>query len=95
MIGGNFIFQDDNCPVHRSHAVQERFQNSNVPRISWPLYSPDLNPIENVWAFMKKRLSQGVRTWETLEEDVWETWNSTPQTFIDLLFCSMPRRFRK
>ena len=21
MIGGNFIFQDDNCPVHRSHAV--------------------------------------------------------------------------
>ena len=25
MIGRNFIFQDDNCPVHRSHAVQEWF----------------------------------------------------------------------
>ncbi len=42
---------------HRSNVVKDWFPGKpNVGLIKWPGNSPDLNPIENVWAWMKTQL---------------------------------------
>ena len=36
------------------HPLQMRINDSN--NMSWPAQSPDLNPIENLWAEVKKNI---------------------------------------
>ena len=50
-----FIYQHDNCPVHTANAIKGWFQNNNVEVLPWPSFSPDINPIENVWAIIVKK----------------------------------------
>ncbi|KAF2899394.1 hypothetical protein ILUMI_06781 [Ignelater luminosus] len=45
------LFVQDNSAAHKSRLVKEWFrQNSQIVPINWPPKSPDLNPIENLWA---------------------------------------------
>ena len=46
--------------------------------LEWPPYSAELNPIENMWAIIKKRLQKQVFTRENSEQKVWkEVWTET------------------
>ena len=47
------IFMHDNAPVHTALIVQEVLSELGIEVMIWPPYSPDLNPIENIWALMK------------------------------------------
>ncbi|KAF2890550.1 hypothetical protein ILUMI_15623, partial [Ignelater luminosus] len=45
------MFVQDNSAVHKSRLVQEWFrENPQIVPINWPPKSPDLSPIENLWA---------------------------------------------
>jgi len=48
-----FIFQQDNARVHTARIVRDFFDESNITVLEWPANSPDLNPIENIWSYLK------------------------------------------
>ena len=45
-IKDNFMFQQDNCPIHKSKETLEFFRQSGVALLDWSLYIPDLNIIK-------------------------------------------------
>src|SRR6185437_2649035 len=47
------IFQQDNAPSHKAKITKETLQRLGIQTFRWPANSPDLNPIENVWHWMK------------------------------------------
>jgi len=54
----NFIFQQDNSPVHTSIKIKHFFKKFNIKIIKFPAKSPDLNPIENLWHIIKHNMSK-------------------------------------
>jgi transposase len=49
-------FMDDNALIHRAHIVQEWKTHNGVGSLHWPTYSPDLNPIKNIWGLIKNKI---------------------------------------
>lgn len=51
-------FLQDNDPKHKSTLVRTWLFNNGIQCINFPPYSPDLNPIENLWADLARRVEQ-------------------------------------
>ena len=58
----------DNLPAHKGAAVRTMIEARGASLLLLPPYSPDFNPIENVYAKLKSKLRKAAaRTVETLE----------------------------
>ena len=65
--------------------------------LDWPAQSPDLNPIEHLWAWLKRRLNQYdrapsgmVELWERVQAE----WDKFGAGECKRLIHSMPDRIR-
>jgi transposase len=57
MAKGDVIIMD-NCSTHHSKAVKARLQKLSLEVLYMPPYSPELNPIEEAWSVVKRKLEQ-------------------------------------
>lgn len=90
----NFIFLQDGASVHTAGDVFDFFYDNNVEFIEdFPPQSPDLNPIEHVWAFVKRSLKgRSARNLQELWRIIQDIWENISIDFIHSLIDSMPRR---
>ncbi len=93
--GRNFVFQHDNAPSHRAHRLPDFLQDEEVEQLSWPPYSPDLNPNEHAWdAFnhaIHQREVQPTNLAE-LADALTQGWGALSQRYLNKLVKSVPRR---
>ena len=92
---GKWRLQQDNDPKHRS-ATTKRWLADNVPAImDWPSNSPDLNPIENMWNIMKRRIEKRKpKNINDLKTYIDEEWEHIEKDLVINLIDSMKNRCR-
>ncbi len=61
----------DNASFHRKKQLDEIAVNNNITLIFLPPYSPELNPIEKVWANMKKFLRNFLHNFSSLDDAIY------------------------
>jgi transposase len=95
-------FMQDNARIHTARAVRNWLEEHGVAVTDWPPYSPDLNPIEIIWAIMKRWINEHypdlkdmgatIEAYEELCRVIKEAWEAIPQADIDSLIKSMDTR---
>ena len=72
---GDCIFQQDLVPCHTSKKMRTFFEEKDVTILDWPANSLDLNPIENLWAIIKRRIEKtDCSTIQKLISAIIKTW---------------------
>ena len=74
------------------------FDENDIRTLKWPPFSPDVNPIENLWAILKSKIREkSYRTKDEFMEEIHRLWNNDPQLSSHCLRLSdsMPNRVRQ
>jgi transposase len=71
----------DNLQPHKASGVREAIEAAGATLRYLPPYSPDFNPIENMWSKVKQRArGAAARTYEALQRAVWDALDAvTPE----------------
>lgn len=94
----DYIYQQDNCPIHKANNVTNWFTENNINVLDWPSRSPDLNLIENVWGFLVKVIEKRnvrPRNSEELLNVLNDAWETISEEYCINLYNSLPRRFNE
>lgn len=94
---GLWYFQQDNAPCHKPARVKEYIQkNLGAELIPHPPQSPDMNPIELIWAFMKTKVeSSRPRNKQQLLNSVQKAWRQVTLGLIRKCIDSLPKKMAK
>ena len=89
-------FQQDGDPAHTSHKTVE-WLSEHVDNLighgEWPPFSPDLNPIENLWKWVQDEVYKlSPQTKDQLEDAIYASWAQVPDSMLFKLIDSIPNR---
>jgi transposase len=95
----NWKLQQDNAPPHKT-ATNMAFIADHVPAghfLAWPANSPDLSPIENLWAWMDSKLHKlhRCKNVEELKEKLEQVRQSIPSSYLHNVFDGMNARMKR
>lgn len=96
------IFMHDNAPTHTAYVVRDALQEMEIEVMIWPPHSPDLNPIENLWALLKAEIykirpdllhmKNNDETKRILVETAQIAWQNIDMRHLEHLSETMPNR---
>jgi transposase len=91
----DYIFQDDNASCHVSNKTKSWKENKLIKTLPWPAQSPDLNPIENLWDILERRVRK-YKPMPSTKNDFFELlkreWYQIDEGELTRLVKSMPNR---
>lgn len=88
-------FQQDNASVHTAEVTKQFFFDEELDVMPWPARSPDLNPIENLWGMMVRKVYDEFQQYEDvaeLKDAILLAWEAISDDVLVTLVNSMPRR---
>ena len=88
------LVMEDNAPVHKKVCIPAR-EILGMEILEWPPNSPDLNPIENIWSYMKDIIARDyaqVSSAKEMKRIVCRMWEQFKDGQWDKLIESMPHR---
>lgn len=91
-----YYIQFDNDSKHTAKKTVTFLDKNNIKCIKFPAYSPDLNPIENIWSILKHNLlprKSEINT-TTFGQIILEEWNKIDQQIIKNCIDSMSKRLQ-
>jgi hypothetical protein len=92
----NLVFMQDNASGHAAADTIEDLRERGIITVEWPPFSPDLNPIETVWNWMKDWIQSHYGhltcSYNRLREIVQEAWNTITPDQLDELVSTMQQR---
>ena len=93
----SFEKNQDGAPAHTTKLLKEWFTDCGIDYIKdWPGNSPDLSPIENLWAIMKAHLrNRDTSTIDKLRVTLQEEWDSLDRQILQKLADSVLRRLKE
>lgn len=91
-----FVFMQDGARCHTAKLSMEHLRASGVVVLPfWPPHSPDLNPIENLWALLDDLIAQrGPTTLDELKKATLEAWDSIPVSTMNKFVLSFQHKCR-
>jgi transposase len=91
-----WLLWDNDPGRHMSRLVKNFLHTQAVTCLDFPPYSPDLNPIENLWRDMNLRMQDSLAdTKDEMEQLVKHTWAATTPEQCSKLARSMPHRIKQ
>ena len=77
-IGKGKVIILDNASFHKNKRTKEIIEAAGCTLIYLPPYSPDLNPIEKFWSWLKRKIRSIVKNFASLEDTLiaaFAKWN--------------------
>ena len=78
-------------PAHTAKSTNTGFNNHGIIVLDWPANSPDLNPIENPWGIVQRKMRDSrPNNTDELKATIRVTWASITPQQCHRLIASMP-----
>lgn len=90
-----WIFQQDNARIHVSRETKAWFALKGIEVMNWPAYSPEINPIENLWGILSQWVYANNNQFSTVPElirAIRMKWTKIEPQIVQNLILSIEKR---